>query len=126
MAADVGTLQRLPKVVGSDSLARELAYTARKMYADEAFQCGLVSRVLLDKQHLMQAAIETAETIASKSPVAVQGTKHNLIYARDHSVGEGLDYMVTWNAAMLQSEDLKAAAMASFDKNGAPPVFSKL
>ncbi|XP_057377540.1 delta(3,5)-Delta(2,4)-dienoyl-CoA isomerase, mitochondrial-like isoform X4 [Daphnia carinata] len=126
LAADVGTLQRLPKVIGSDSLVRELAYTARKMFADEAAQAGLVSRVLSDKNLMLKAALETASTIADKSPVAVQGSKHNLNYARDHSVEEGLNYMVVWNAAMLQSEDLRVAAMASTDRKGPPPVFSKL
>ncbi len=67
-----------------------------------------------------------AVNIASKSPVAVQGTKHNLNFSRDHSVQEGLDYIVTWNAAMLQSEDVKLAAMASMDRNGPPAVYSKL
>ncbi|KAI9552512.1 hypothetical protein GHT06_022878 [Daphnia sinensis] len=126
LAADVGTLQRLPKVIGSDSLVRELAYTARKMFADEAAQAGLVSRVLSDKQMMLKAALETASAIAHKSPVAVQGTKHNLNYARDHSIEEGLNYMVVWNATMLQSEDLRIAAMASMDRKGPPPAFSKL
>lgn len=126
LAADVGTLQRLPKVIGSDSLIRELVYTARKMYADEAAQAGLVSRVLPDKESMLNAALEIAIAIAGKSPVAIQGSKHNLNYARDHSIEEGLNYMVTWNAAMLQSEDLRIAAMASMDRKGPPPVFSKL
>lgn len=126
MAADVGTLQRLPKVIGSTSLVRELAYTARKMFSDEALSCGLVNRVFPDQDSLMSGAVEMAVNIASKSPVAVQGTKHNLNFSRDHSVQEGLDYMVTWNAAMLQSEDVKLAAMASMDRNGPPAVYSKL
>ena len=122
----MGTLHRLPKVIGSDSLIRELAYTALKMYADEAAQAGLVSRVLPDKESMLNAALEIAIAIAGKSPVAIQGSKHNLNYARDHSIEEGLNYMVTWNAAMLQSEDLRIAAMASMDRKGPPPVFSKL
>ena len=126
LAADVGTLQRLPKVIGSDSLVRELAYTARKMFADEAAQAGLVSRVFPDKETLLKAALETASLIAGKSPVAIQGTKHNLNYSRDHSIEEGLSYMSTWNAAMLQSEDLRIAAMASMDRKGPAPVYSKL
>ena len=126
LAADVGTLQRLPKVIGSDSLVRELAYTARKMFADEAAQAGLVSRVFPDKETLLKAALETASLIAGKSPVAIQGTKHNLNYSRDHSIEEGLSYMTTWNAAMLQSEDLRIAAMASMDRKGPAPVYSKL
>jgi len=120
LAADLGTLQRLPKIVGSDSLVRELALTARKMFADEAARVGLVSRVLPDKESLLAAALETASLIASKSPVAIQGTKHHLNYARDHSVQESLHYMATWNAAMLQSNDMVVASMASMDRS-APP-----
>jgi len=126
LAADLGTLQRLPRIIGSDSLARELSLTARKMFADEAARCGLVSRVLPDKETMIAAAIETASLIASKSPVAIQGTKHNLNYARNHSIQEGLEYMATMNAAMLQSNDLIVAAMASMDRKAPPPVFSKL
>lgn len=126
LAADVGTLQRLPKVIGSDSLVRELAYTARKMFADEALQAGLVSRIFPDKKAVLEGALETAVTIASKSPVAVQGTKNQLNYARDHSIQEGLDNMVNWNAAMLQSEDLRIAAMASMNRDAGPPTYSKL
>ena len=126
MAADVGTLQRLPKVVGSESLVRELALTARQMFADEAHRCGLVSRVLPDRESLLAAALDVAGMIAARSPVAVQGTKHQLIYARDHSVKEALEYIATWNAAMLQSEDVMKAAMASMSRKGPPAVFSKL
>jgi len=126
LAADLGTLQRLPKIVGSDSLVRELALTARKMFADEAARVGLVSRVLPDKESLLAAALETASLIASKSPVAIQGTKHHLNYARDHSVQESLHYMATWNAAMLQSNDMVVASMASMDRSAPPPTFAKL
>jgi delta(3,5)-delta(2,4)-dienoyl-CoA isomerase len=124
LAADVGTLQRLPKIVGNDSLVRELSYTARRMMADEALQMGLVSKVCPDKEALLAAALEVAKTIAEKSPIAVQGTKINLIYSRDHSVASGLHYMQTWNAAMLQSDDLMKAAVASMTKE--KPLFAKL
>jgi len=124
LAADVGTLQRLPRIVGGDSLVRELCYTARKMGADEAYRCGLVSRVTEDRETALAAALETAQLIAEKSPVAVQGTKHNLIYARDHSVAESLHYMAAWNSAMLQSEDVMRAAVAAVSKE--KPKFKKL
>ncbi|XP_016403502.1 delta(3,5)-Delta(2,4)-dienoyl-CoA isomerase, mitochondrial-like, partial [Sinocyclocheilus rhinocerous] len=94
LAADDGTLQRLPSVIGSRSLVNELAFSARKMYADEAKSCGLVSRVFPDKETMMAGALEMAGDIARKSPVAVQGTKINLIYSRDHSVPEALNYIV--------------------------------
>uniref|UniRef100_A0A3P8VC65 Enoyl CoA hydratase 1, peroxisomal n=2 Tax=Cynoglossus semilaevis TaxID=244447 RepID=A0A3P8VC65_CYNSE len=127
LAADVGTLQRLPKVIGSRSLVNELALTARKMFADEAKSCGLVSRVFPDKEAMMAAALELAAEIAARSPVAVQGTKANLIYSRDHSVDEGLNYMATWNMSMLQTQDLIKSAQAAMEKKSPKAVtFSKL
>lgn len=127
IAADVGTLQRLPKVIGSRSLVNELALTARKLYADEAKSSGLVSRVFADKEAMMAGAMEIASEIAGRSPVAVQGTKVNLIYSRDHSVAEGLDYMATWNMSMLQTHDVMKSAQASMEKKSPKTVpFSKL
>lgn len=127
LAADVGTLQRLPKVIGSRSLVNELALTARKMYADEAKSCGLVSRVFPDKESMMTQALEIAGEIAGRSPVAVQGTKVNLLYSRDHSVPESLEYMVTWNMSMLQTQDLVKSAQAALEKKSPKEVpFSKL
>ncbi|XP_068440962.1 delta(3,5)-Delta(2,4)-dienoyl-CoA isomerase, mitochondrial [Clinocottus analis] len=127
LAADVGTLQRLPKVIGSRSLVNELALTARKMFADEAESSGLVSRVFADKEAMMAAALALAGDIAGRSPVAVQGTKVNLIYSRDHSVAEGLDYMATWNMSMLQTQDVMKSAQASMEKKSPKTIaFSKL
>ncbi|XP_075968085.1 delta(3,5)-Delta(2,4)-dienoyl-CoA isomerase, mitochondrial isoform X1 [Anarhichas minor] len=127
LAADVGTLQRLPKVIGSRSLVNELALTARKMFADEAKSSGLVSRVFADKEAMIAAALEMAGEIAGRSPVAVQGTKVNLIYSRDHSVAEGLDYMATWNMSMLQTQDVMKSAQASMEKKSPKTIaFSKL
>uniref|UniRef100_A0A023FI95 Delta(3,5)-Delta(2,4)-dienoyl-CoA isomerase, mitochondrial n=1 Tax=Amblyomma cajennense TaxID=34607 RepID=A0A023FI95_AMBCJ len=126
LAADVGTLQRLPRVIGNASLVNELVFTARKMEAPEAFQAGLVSRVFPDKGQMMAAALDVAKQIASKSPVAVQGSKVHLVYSRDHSVEEGLNYMAAWNMCMLQSEDLMKSAMAMMAKEKEPPKFSNL
>uniref|UniRef100_A0A7N8WPI1 Delta(3,5)-Delta(2,4)-dienoyl-CoA isomerase, mitochondrial n=1 Tax=Mastacembelus armatus TaxID=205130 RepID=A0A7N8WPI1_9TELE len=127
LAADVGTLQRLPKVIGSRSLVNELALTARKMFADEAKSSGLVSRVFAEKEAMMAGALEMAGEIAGRSPVAVQGTKINLIYARDHSVPEGLDYMATWNMSMLQTQDVMKSAQAAMEKKSPKTIaFSKL
>merc|ERR1711915_838604 len=86
LAADVGTLQRLPKVIGSQSLASELCLTARKLPSSEALSCGLVSSLHPDRDSLLSAA----QGMAAKSPVAVQGTKVNLVYSRDHTTAEGL------------------------------------
>jgi Delta3,5-Delta2,4-dienoyl-CoA isomerase len=125
MAADVGTLQRLPKVIGSQSLVRELCYTARKLPSDEAERCGLVSRVFEEKSKMIEAAIQMAECIASKSPVAVQGTKKNIVYSMDHTNQEGLDQIKEINKLNLQSEDFFNAVIAGQSK-GETPVFAKL
>jgi len=127
LAADVGTLQRLPKVIGSQSLVSELCLTARRMEAEEAERCGLVSTVFPGKEELMAGALAMAAAIASKSPVAVQGTKDNLVYSREHSVQEGLERIATYNMTMLQSEDLMKSAMAAMDRDSTePPEFAKL
>ena len=89
---------------GSESLVRELAFTARNMHADEALRAGLVSSVHADKAKLMEAALAMAAVIATKSPIGIFGTKHVLNYSRDHSVADGLNYVATWNMAMLQSK----------------------
>ncbi|CAL7948357.1 unnamed protein product [Xylocopa violacea] len=125
MAADVGTLQRFPKIIGSDSLVRELVYTGRKFTAAEALQQGFVSRLLDNQESLMKTSMLLAEEIASKSPVAVQGSKLSLIYSRDHSVQESLDHIAMHNQVMLQSEDFINAALSQATKSD-PPNFSKL
>jgi enoyl-CoA hydratase len=115
MVADLGTLQRLPKLI-SDGLTRELAYTGRKMMAAEAAHCGLVNRVFENKETMLTEVTKIAEMIASKSPLSVRGTKRNLLYARDHSVAESLEYMTNWNSAMFYSNDLMAAFQASMTR----------
>ncbi|XP_050294139.1 delta(3,5)-Delta(2,4)-dienoyl-CoA isomerase, mitochondrial [Anthonomus grandis grandis] len=125
LAADIGTLQRLPKVIGSDSLARELCYTCRKFPAPEALSSGLVSKVYDNKEEMIQGALGLAEQISKKTPVAVQATKASLVYSRDHTVQEGLDHIALLNQFLLQSEDLAQATMAQITKD--PNVqFSKL
>lgn len=125
MAADVGTLQRLPKVIGSQSLVRELCFTARKLPSAEAEHCGLVSKVFDDKNTMIEEAIKLAAVIASKSPVAIQGTKSNLVYSLDHTNQEGLDHIKEINKLNLQSEDFFNAVIAGKTK-GETPVFAKL
>ncbi|XP_017755992.1 PREDICTED: delta(3,5)-Delta(2,4)-dienoyl-CoA isomerase, mitochondrial [Eufriesea mexicana] len=125
MAADVGTLQRFPKIIGSDSLVRELVYTGRKFTATEAVQQGFVSRSFDNQESLLNSSMALAENIANKSPVAVQGSKLSLIYSRDHSVQEGLDHIAMHNQSMLLSEDFANAAVSEATKND-PPIFSKL
>jgi len=118
MTADVGTLQRLPKII-PDAIVRELAYTGRTMSADEAREVGFINRVFEDREALLQEVTAIARDIASKSPLAVRGTKEMLLYSRDHSVTEGLNYIATWNAGMLSQADLGAAMGAQLDKKQA-------
>ncbi|MBS4150463.1 crotonase/enoyl-CoA hydratase family protein [Pseudomonadota bacterium DY0742] len=111
MAADVGTLQRLPRIIG-DGMMRELAYTGRTLDGAEAQAIGLVNRVYENPKALMEGVNELARQIAEKSPLAIRGTKEMIRYMRDHRVDDGLEYIATWNAAMLQAADLRVAVAA--------------
>ncbi|TXH87867.1 MAG: crotonase/enoyl-CoA hydratase family protein [Rhodoferax sp.] len=115
MVADVGTLQRLPKLIGQ-GITRELAYTGRKFDAVEAQGMGLVNRVFESREALYAGVLAIAAEIAAKSPLSIRGTKEMLNYARDHSVADSLNYIATWNAAMLQSKDLMEAMSSSMTK----------
>jgi len=116
MVADVGTLQRLPKLIGNQGIVREMAYTGRRVEAAEAREIGLVNRVF-DSHEALQAGVrEVAAQVAAKSPLSIRGTKEMLNYSRDHSVADGLNHIATWNAAMLMSTDLTAAMMAGMAK----------
>lgn len=116
MAADVGTLQRLPRII-NDGIMRELAYTGRTVEAEEALRIGLVNRVYDDQAALLEGVFAIARDIAAKSPIAVAGTKHMLSYMRDHRIDDGLEYIATWNAAMLQFEDMRLAMAAHMNKH---------
>jgi enoyl-CoA hydratase len=118
MAADVGTLQRLPKLI-APATAAELAYTGRRFSAAEAREFGLVSAVHDSAEAVLEAAFELAEQVARKSPLAIAGIKRNLAYARDHSVADGLDYIATWNGGMLRPTDLMSAVQAKMAKREA-------
>lgn len=118
MTADVGTLQRLPKII-PDAIVRELAYTGRTMAAAEAKEVGFINRVYADKEALLKEVTAIARGIASKSPLAIRGTKEMLLYARDHSVSDGLNYIATWNSGMLSQADLRAAMQAQLEKKQA-------
>lgn len=126
LAADVGVLQRLPRVIGNRSLVSELVFTGRRMEAAEAREAGLVSRIFPDKAQMLSAAVAVAKEIASKSPVAVQGSKVNLVFSRDHGVDEALHFMACWNMSMLQSEDVVKSVMALMEKAKEPPKFANL
>merc|ERR1719481_2219298 len=104
-----------------------LCLTARRMKAEEAEKVGLVSTVFPGKEEMMEAALQMAADIASKSPVAVQGTKVNLVYSREHTVEEGLERVASYNMVMLQSEDVMKSALAAMDKDSdEKPEFAKL
>ncbi len=120
LTADVGTLQRLPRLAG-EGLVRELAYTGRSFHAAEAQGMGLLNRVFDTPEILHESVHAIAVVIASKSPLAVRGTKEMVTYARDHTVADGLNQVATWNAAMLISEDLSEALAAHLQKR--KPVF---
>jgi enoyl-CoA hydratase len=120
MTADVGTLQRLPRLIG-EGLAHELAYTGRTVGGAEAADLRLVNRVFASREALYAGVQEIAATIAAKSPLSIRGTKEIIRYARDHSVADGLNYVATWNAAMLMSSDLSEALAANLQ--GRKPQF---
>ncbi len=118
MTADVGTLQRMPRLI-PDGLMRELAYTGRNMDAEEARELGFVNRVFEDRETMLREVTAIARSIARKSPLAVRGTKEMLLYARDHSVQDGLNYIATWNAGMLSAADLTTGMQAQFENKPA-------
>ena len=120
MVADIGTLQRLPKII-SPGMAAEMAYTGRKVFGPEAKIIGLVNHCYSSKEELMEGVVQIASVIASKSPLSIRGTKNVLHYTIDHSVDDALNYMAVWNSAMLLSEDLKEAFKATMEKR--PPKF---
>lgn len=115
LAADIGTLQRFPKIVANDSWVRELCFTGREFDSKEALQYGFLSRVVKGgKEGVLKEAIQTAIIMAEKSPVALRNTKHLLLHSRDHSVQEGLEYTAAWNSAGLQSEEIPQAVSHYF------------
>ena len=118
MAADVGTLQRLPKII-PEGVAREYAYTGRRMSADRAREVGLVNEVFATHDELVGGALDVAREIASKSPLAVWGSKETLNYGRDHSVADALNYIATWQTGMFQPADMMEAFAAKGDKRDA-------
>jgi len=115
MVADLGTLQRLPRLI-PEGLVRELAFTGRNLPATEAERVGLVNKIFNNLNELNEAVKAIAAEIATKSPVSIRGTKHILNYSRDRSVSEGLSYIATWNAAMLVSDDLTEVFTAKQEK----------
>jgi enoyl-CoA hydratase len=115
IVADLGSLQRLPSIIGAGHVA-ELAYTGKDISAERAKEIGLVNDVAADAAGVHKAAHALALEIAANSPIAVQGTKAVLAANEGRTVAEGLDYVATWNAGMLASDDLTEAVTAFMEK----------
>ena len=123
LTADVGTLQRMPKIV-PDGLVRELAYTGRRMPATQAREIGLVNEVYADQETMLEAVMQTAREIAERSPLAIWGTKEMLNYTRDHSVAESLNHIATWQSGMFQNQDIVEAFESK--REGRSPAYADL
>ena len=115
LVADVGTLQRLPKLLPM-AIVKELAYTGRRLGAEQALRWGLVNEVLPDHQATVQAALKAAHEIAAKPPVAIWGTKQVLHYARDHSVEDSLRQMGWMQGAIWSQSHVREAITAQQQK----------
>ncbi|KAF1911501.1 ClpP/crotonase-like domain-containing protein [Ampelomyces quisqualis] len=124
LAADIGTLSRLPHAVGNASFVKEVALSGREFGGDEALARGLVSRVYGCKEEGWEGVLGLAREIAGKSPVAVVGTKEIVNFSRGRTVEDGLRYTAVWNAGYLQTRDVKDAMLSGLEKKKA--VFSKL
>ena len=118
MAADLGSLQRLPKIV-PQGVAREMAYTGERMNAERALEAGLVNAVLPDAAALLDRAMTLARTIASKSPLAIAGTKLALNHARDHSTASSLHQMTLLQSAIFDSDEIAVAIAGWKEKRSA-------
>jgi enoyl-CoA hydratase len=115
MVADVGTLQRLPKLVPL-GIVKELAYTGRRLPAQKALGYGLVNEVFETQKAMMEAALQCAREIATKPPVAVWGTKQVIHFARDHSVDDSLKQMGWIQGAIWSNAHVREAVAAMKEK----------
>jgi enoyl-CoA hydratase len=115
MVADLGTLQRMPSIIG-ESWFRELALTGRDFGSEEALRMNFITRLCDDTASLVQEARKLASAIAACSPLAVQGVKDVMRFDRENGVKAGLEYVAQKNAAILISEDLMEAVNAFTEK----------
>jgi enoyl-CoA hydratase len=115
LAADIGTIQRLPKIIPA-GIAREWTMLGEKVSADRAKEVGLVSSLHDNHEEMMNNAFEIAEKLASKTPLAMWVTKETLNYSRDHTVKESLENVALWNAATLHKEDVMSTMMSKMQK----------
>ena len=118
LTADVGTFPRLVKLI-PEGIVRELAYTGRKLGAQEARQVGLVNQVYPDQQSMLEGVMDIAAEIASKAPAAVYGSKRMINYARDHSTADALDYISIWNTSMMNNAEIMEALQAKSESRPA-------
>jgi enoyl-CoA hydratase len=118
MVADIGSIQRLPRIIG-EGHTRELAYTGRDIDAARALRIGLVNDVYDSHEDLLREARALARNIADNPPLVVQGAKQVIDYCADKSLADGLRYVAVWNAAFLQSQDLGEAMAAFVEKRPA-------
>lgn len=123
MTADVGTLQRLPKLM-PEGVVRELAYTGRKFGADEAHRLGFVNSVYETQEAMLEGVMAIAAQIAANSPLAVTGCKEMINFTRDHSVEDSLRYMATWQSGMFRPADMMKSFQAKAQKQA--PVYDDL
>ncbi len=118
MVADVGTLQRLPKLIPL-GVVKELAYTGRRLPAAKALGYGLVNEVFDTAEAMLAAALQCAQEIASKPPVAIWGTKQAVNYARDHSVDDSLRQMGWLQGAIWSNQHVRESVTAMKQKRTA-------
>jgi enoyl-CoA hydratase len=123
MTADVGTLQRLPKLI-PEGVVRQIAYTGERLPAARALQLGLVNELFDSHEELVEGVLGIAAQIARNSPLAVWGSKEMLNYSRDHSVADGLNYIATWQTGMFQPADMAECFAAKAE--GRDPEFPDL
>ncbi len=123
MMADVGSLQRLPRIL-PEGVVRELAYLGTSLTADRAERLGFVNAVLPDPEALTAAALEMARAIAAKAPLAISGSKAAVTYARDHSVAEGLEWAAVMQGSIWNTADILAAIQARATRQ--PAAFAAL
>jgi len=123
MTADVGTLQRLPKLI-PEAIAREYAYTGRRLSAARAYELGFVNGVYDTHEQMIAGVRAVAAEIAARSPLAVWGSKEMITYARDHSVADSLNYIATWQTGMFQPADMMESFAARSERR--EPRFADL
>ena len=118
MTADVGTFPRITNLL-PEGIVKELAYTGRRMPADEAKGHGIINAVYESQEEMLEAVMAIAREITRKAPLAIYGSKQIINYSRDHNTADSLDYIGIWNASMLQSDEIQEAFAAAAEKREA-------